>query len=66
MGDADPSAPQPERRPWAAPRLVSWCRGMILGTNNQGPDSKGPLCGSPCTAPCPQTNCPGAPNYTGS
>ena len=59
------SAPQPQRRPWAAPRLTSWGRGMILGCHNQGPDSHGPLCGSPCTV-TNQTLCPGAPNYVGS
>ncbi len=65
MSDADHSAPQPQRRPWAAPRLASWGRGMILGCSNQGPDSKGPLCGSPYTT-FSQTKCPDAPNYHGS
>ncbi len=65
MGDADRSAPQPQRRPWAAPRLATWGRGLIRGSSSQGPDSKGPLCGSSCTT-FNQTLCPDAPNYVGS
>ncbi len=66
MGDADHSAPQPQRRPWAAPRLASWGREVILGHDNLGPDSYSNPCGSPCSPTCPQTLCPGAPQYTGS
>ncbi len=64
IGDADHSAPQPPRRPWAAPRLASWGREVVLGHDNMGPDSFANPCGSPCAFS--NTSCPGTPGYTGS